>query len=188
MVDLVCGKLLMMFRNFINKKEFSSFIFDVDGVFTDGKFFYSNQGKELKSFGADDHDALIVMKNFLNIQIVTSDKRGFSISSKRVSEDLRFPLELVHSSKRLAWIMENFELSKTIYMGDGICDIEIFKEVGFSICPSNSLAAVKKYADYVTQAPGGDRAIAEACLFVLSRFFSIGLAEFLSYSKLKGEG
>jgi 3-deoxy-D-manno-octulosonate 8-phosphate phosphatase (KDO 8-P phosphatase) len=184
MVDLIYGSHLLMFRNIVDKKVFSNFIFDVDGVFTDGKFFYSSRGKEFKSFGADDHDALLVMKKFINIEIVTSDKRGFSISSKRVAEDLGFPLELVHSSKRLDWIIKNFELSKTIYMGDGICDIEIFKEVAYSICPSNSLAVVKKYADHVTESPGGDRAIAEACLFVLSKFFNIGLPEFFSNLRL----
>ena len=34
------------------------FILDVDGVMTDGKFYYSAEGKIFKSFGADDSDAL----------------------------------------------------------------------------------------------------------------------------------
>jgi 3-deoxy-D-manno-octulosonate 8-phosphate phosphatase (KDO 8-P phosphatase) len=187
MDGLIYGELLMIFKKRINIEKFSNLILDVDGVFTDGKFLYSNQGKVFKSFGADDHDALRVTKNFLSIQIVTSDNRGFSISSKRVSEDLGFHLELVKSTERLDWIRKNYDLSKTIYMGDGICDIEIFEKVGFAICPFNSLLVVKQHADYVTKSSGGDRAIAEACLFILNRFFGIDLEEFMTYLRLDSE-
>ena len=37
------------------------FIFDVDGVLSDGKFYYSVDGKVLKVFGPDDHDALQIV-------------------------------------------------------------------------------------------------------------------------------
>ena len=41
------------------KKKFKNLVIDVDGVMTDGKFYYSVDGKILKAFGADDHDALL---------------------------------------------------------------------------------------------------------------------------------
>ena len=34
------------------------FILDVDGVFTDGKFLYTKDGKVMKIFGPEDNDAL----------------------------------------------------------------------------------------------------------------------------------
>ena len=45
------------------------------------------------------------------------------------------------------------------------------KEVGYSIAPSNSDPNAQKYASYVTQRSGGNRAVAEACLHLLEKFF-----------------
>jgi 3-deoxy-D-manno-octulosonate 8-phosphate phosphatase (KDO 8-P phosphatase) len=42
--------------------KFKIFIIDVDGVMTDGKFYYSDKGKVMKVFGADDNDALSLLK------------------------------------------------------------------------------------------------------------------------------
>jgi len=56
-------------------------------------------------------------------------------------------------------------------MGDGIFDHYVFKKIGYSIAPGNANSVAKKYADYVTKRNGGDRAVAEACLHILERFF-----------------
>ena len=58
------------------------FILDVDGVMTTGEFFYSEEGKLLKIFGPDDHDALSLLKSYMDIRFITGDKKGFKISQK----------------------------------------------------------------------------------------------------------
>ena len=73
------------------------FILDVDGVMTTGQFLYSKKGKEFKVFGPDDSDALKILKEFLPIYFISADKRGFSISKKRIEKDMGFTLELVSS-------------------------------------------------------------------------------------------
>ena len=65
------------------EKKFKNLIIDIDGVMTDGKFYYSVDGKILKAFGADDHDALSILKKYMNIIFVTGDKKGFKISKKK---------------------------------------------------------------------------------------------------------
>ena len=45
------------------------------------------------------------------------------------------------------------------------------KKVGFSIAPANANSIAKKYADYITERSGGDRAVAEACIYILEKFF-----------------
>ena len=57
-------------------------------------------------------------------------------------------------------------------MGDGIFDHYVFRKVGYSICPANGAAVTKRYANFVTTCAGGDRAVAEACLHILERFFT----------------
>jgi len=46
------------------------------------------------------------------------------------------------------------------------------KEVGYSIAPANSDKIAKEYADFVTDRSGGDRAVAEACLYIMEKFFT----------------
>ena len=65
--------------------KFKNFILDVDGVFTDGSFYYSEEGKLLKKFGDADNDALSFLKDKLHIEMITGDKRGFPISKKLVA-------------------------------------------------------------------------------------------------------
>ena len=68
----------------MTNKKYTNLIIDVDGVMTDGKFYYTNDGKVMKAFGADDHDALSILKNYMNIIFVTGDKKGFKISKKEL--------------------------------------------------------------------------------------------------------
>jgi 3-deoxy-D-manno-octulosonate 8-phosphate phosphatase (KDO 8-P phosphatase) len=149
------------------KKKYKNLILDVDGVFTDGKFHYTAEGKVIKVFGDADNDALSILKNMLHIEMITGDKRGFPISKKRIHEDMGFPISLVSTFKRAEWIKERFDPQQTIYMGDGIYDPLVFKEVGFSIAPANAFINTKKYADYVTVSRGSEGAVAEAVIYVL---------------------
>lgn len=168
------------------RNKIKNFILDVDGVLTDGQFYYSVEGKMMKSFGPDDHDALLLLKPFLNIAVVTGDKKGFEISRKRVEEDMKFPIHLVSTFDRIKWIKENFNSEETIYMGDGIFDAAVFEQVAYGIAPANAFYKTKEKANFVTRSRGGDSAVAEACLHILEEFF-----EPIDLSKLvleKGEG
>ena len=64
------------------------FILDVDGIMTNGSFFYTSEGKFMKAFGPDDNDGLSLLKEYLDIRFVTGDKKGFPISKKRIFEDM----------------------------------------------------------------------------------------------------
>ncbi len=147
-----------------------TFILDVDGVLTDGGFYYTEEGKVLKKFGADDNDALSLLRPYMDIIFVTGDKRGFRISEKRIN-DMHFELQLVSTIKRIEWIKEKFNPEDVIYMGDGIFDHYVMKEVGYAIATADADEHAKKYADYVTKRCGGRRAVSEACLHILEKFF-----------------
>lgn len=147
------------------------FILDVDGVMTTGQFIYSEAGKQMKIFGPDDNDALNLLKSFIQIRFISGDKKGFSISNKRINEDMNFKLDLVSTNRRIEWIKDLYDPKEIIYMGDGIFDHYVMKEVGYSIAPSNADKLAKKSSNYVTERAGGDRAVAEACLHIMDKFF-----------------
>ena len=147
------------------------FILDVDGVLTNGQFLYDSTGKTMKIFGPDDNDALSLLRSYLEIHFVTGDRKGFNITKKRVVDHMNYPLDLVSTISRIGWIKERYSLDKVIYMGDGIFDHYVFKQVGYAIATNDADANAIKYADYVTIRSGGNRAVAEACLHILERFF-----------------
>lgn len=151
---------------------FKYFVLDVDGVLTDGRFYYTSEGKVMKAFGPDDHDALLLLKPYVDIFFVTGDRKGFDISKKRIVDDMKFPLELVSTFKRVEWMEEQgFNLSEIVYMGDGIFDGKVFEKVAYSIAPENAFHLTKEKADYVTPSRGGDSAVASACVHLLEKFF-----------------
>lgn len=148
------------------------FILDVDGVMTDGQFHYSVDGKIIKIFGADDSDGLSLLSPYLEIRFVSGDHRGFEISKKRIVDDMKYKLDLVSTIKRIEWIKERWDPKTVIYMGDGIFDHYVFREVGYSIAPANGDEYLKTVANYVTLRKGGDRTVAEASLHILEKFFT----------------
>lgn len=149
----------------------AAFVLDVDGVMTDGRSHYSGDGKVMKVFGPDDHDALRLLAPVMDIHFVSADRRGLPISRARIERDMGFPLELVSSRARLAWIEARWPGERVIYMGDGFYDRFVFEGVGYGISVCDADEDTRAAADYVTRRSGGDRAVAEACKHVLDRFF-----------------
>ena len=147
------------------------FILDVDGVMTTGQFFYTESGKKMKVFGPDDNDALSLLKPYIEIRFVTGDKKGFEITKKRILEDMKYPLDLVSTIRRVDWISTYYQLNSVIYMGDGIFDHYVMKKVGYAIATANADPEAKKCAHYITARVGAERAVAEACLHIMEKFF-----------------
>jgi 3-deoxy-D-manno-octulosonate 8-phosphate phosphatase (KDO 8-P phosphatase) len=148
------------------------FVLDVDGVMTNGQFLYTADGKVMKIFGPDDNDGLSLLSQYIEIRFITGDKKGFPISKKRIVDDMKFELDVVSTIRRVEWIKDRYPLENVIYMGDGIFDHYVMREVAYSIAPSNADKRCKQYAQYVTERSGGDRAVAEACLHIMEKFFT----------------
>ncbi len=172
-----------------DKSKPSVFILDVDGVMTTGHFLYTVEGKVMKVFGPDDNDGLSLLKGSLDIRFVTGDKKGYAISKKRIVDDMGFDLDVVSTVRRAEWIAERYPLDSVIYMGDGIFDHYVMAKVGYSIAPANADKNAKAYASFVTERSGGDRAVAEASMHILEKFFTPFDPEQLpnSQQKLSGE-
>lgn len=155
----------------MKKLKPKNFIIDVDGVLTDGAFHYSVDGKVVKVFGANDNDALQMIKDTLQIRMVSGDKRGFAITKKRI-DDMGFPLDLVSTFERIDWLRKKGNCAETIYMGDGIFDALVFHVVGYAIAPANAFFKTKEAAHFVTKTRGGEGAVAEAVWHIMKKFFT----------------
>jgi len=148
------------------------FVLDVDGVMTTGQFLYSSEGKAFKVFGPDDADGLALLRRFLPIRFITGDHRGFPISERRIHHDMGYELDLVSTTKRVDWLAERYDLARVVFMGDGIFDHLVMRRVGYAIAPQNAHPYAKACAQFITPGAGGQRAVAEACLHLLERFYT----------------
>lgn len=148
---------------------------DVDGVLTDGSFYYDETGKCLKKFGRDDADALKILKKNLpeaEVHFCSSDFHGFGITTKRIN-DMGYEVDKVSVKDRPSWIVENFrkdESNYVVYIGDSFVDIPVYKAADFSCCVDNGHYLAQAEADYVSDMKGGDGGFADCVLEVLSKF------------------
>lgn len=144
-------------------------ILDIDGVLTDGKLIYNNLGKAYKVFGPHDKDGLKIIQKYLNIQFITADRVGFSISHARIVKDWKYNescLHLVPEEQRLEWFNTNCDLSTTAFIGDGIHDAPILSIVKAGIAPASARIEAKEAAKYVTPSKAGEGAVLDACLWL----------------------
>lgn len=152
-------------------KQIHTLILDVDGVITDGRFFYDLNGRKvLKCFGPDDSDALKLISKRINVIFVSADRRGFAISKARV-EDMGYEIFNISSNDRLDWIKSKFDITNSCYIGDGFYDSFILKQCAYSITMSGSSIASTLVSNYVTSSPGGNRGVSEAILHLCAVFF-----------------
>lgn len=145
------------------------FILDVDGVFTDGTFYYSSGGKVMKKFGPHDSDGIKLIRARTKVKVfaISADHRGFEITRSRM-DDMGIPLTLVAEDDRYDYLKNTYPKEKTAFMGDGPSDAKFIAECRFGIAPRNGVEECKKNARFVTGRCGGDGAVYEACKRLLT--------------------
>ena len=123
----------MQNEKFDKNNNYKVLILDVDGVMTDGKFFYDENGKSFKIFGPDDSDALGIIKHLLEVRFVTGDRKGFKISKRRIVDDMGFKLDLVSTLKRLEWIEERYDQAQLFTWGTEYLTTLLCKELDIQL-------------------------------------------------------
>jgi D-arabinose 5-phosphate isomerase GutQ len=136
--------------------KYNYLISDVDGVLTDGGHYYNNSGKFIKKFGSNDKDALKILneKYFNKIIFVTADKNGFDISRKRIVDELGYELKLLNvKSERIDFFSKISK--KSVYIGDGIYDSELFSYFDLSFSLLDSTPQAKKLSKVILNTNAG---------------------------------
>ena len=145
--------------NFKKKlRDINTFIFDVDGVLTDGGLYILPSGEFMRKMNAKDGYALklALMKGY-SIAIITGGKEN---NIKERLNKLGIKNIFLNAHNKLP-ILENYlqknnlDVHKTLYMGDDIPDLECMKKVGLSCCPKNAVTELKDIADYISPLNGG---------------------------------
>lgn len=145
-------------------------LLDVDGVLTDGRIIYDNQGNELKAFDVKDgHGLKMLQRAGIKIGIITG--RQSEVVVKRAAE---LGIEILYQ-KALNKLDPYNEIlaaqgltdQQVAYVGDDVVDLPILRRVGFSATVADAVPEVLPLVDYVATRPGGRGAVREICDLLL---------------------
>ncbi len=146
-------------------------ILDVDGVMTDGRLYFSEQGEIFKAFNILDGLGIKLLRSSgVEVAIITGRKSG--ALDKRTSdlgikylwqgrEDKRVALDELLAELSLGY-------SEVAHVGDDLPDLPVMQTVGLGIAVANAYSFVTRHADWCTTAKGGEGAVREACDFIMS--------------------
>lgn len=145
-------------------------LLDVDGILTDGRIIYDNQGNELKAFDVKDgHGLKMLQRAGIKIGIITG--RQSEVVTRRAAElgiDILFQKALTKLDPyREILAAEGLVDEQVAYMGDDVVDLPILRRVGFSATVADAVPDVKPLVDYVTTRCGGRGAVREVCDLLL---------------------
>ena len=145
-------------------------LLDVDGVMTDGRIIYDNQGNELKAFDVKDgHGLKMLQRAGITVGIITG--RSSDLVARRAAElgiDILYQKALNKLEPYLEILSEQGLADRQVaYVGDDIVDLPVLRRVGFGVTVADANPEVLPLVDYVTQRPGGRGAVREVCDLLL---------------------
>ena len=140
--------------------------FDIDGVFTDGRFTLADDGTESKAFHTQDGFGVRRLID-LGIQVAVISGRKSGAVEIRMRELGVQHVHLACKDKVAAFasILETLGITaeESAYVGDDIPDLPLLKHAGASFAVANAVPEVRETCDFVTSAAGGHGAVREVC-------------------------
>jgi 3-deoxy-D-manno-octulosonate 8-phosphate phosphatase (KDO 8-P phosphatase) len=143
-------------------KEVTTFIFDVDGVLTDGSILASDSGEFLRSYNIKDGYALqLAVKRGYLVCVISGGK---GVAMEKRFEGLRLQEVFLGVSDKVEVyntlvVKYNLRPSQVLYMGDDVPDIKIMELVGVPTCPADAVPDVKAVSTYISPYDGGKTAV-----------------------------
>lgn len=149
----------MLFDQF---KRVKAFVFDVDGVLSDGSVLVNDQGEQWRAFNIKDGYALqLAVKKGYPIAIITGG-RSPGVRKRMEGLGIQDVYMGIHDKKAVLhdWLSGNrLTLADILYMGDDIPDLENMKIAGFPTCPADAVEEIKAVSAYISAKRGGEGAV-----------------------------
>ena len=132
-------------------KDITTFIFDYDGVMTNGDVLVDANGVPLRSTNVKDGYALQL-----------AARLGYNIEKRM--EMLGIKDVFVRSASKVEVLQKymeakNLKPEQIIYMGDDLPDYPVMKMVGLPVCPADAVPEIKDISLYISHCGGGKGAV-----------------------------
>ncbi len=148
---------MLNFKQKLN--NITTLMFDVDGVFTDGKVLVMESGEMVRNMNSKDGYAIhLAVQKAYRVVIISG---GNNIAVKNVLERTGVKDVFINQHDKLACYLDylktnNLKDEEVVFMGDDLPDHEIMSRVGLAVCPKDAVADIKKICQYVSDKNGGE--------------------------------
>lgn len=145
--------------------------FDVDGVFTDGRIYLSDDGVESKAFCTQDGFGVRrLLASGVEVAVISGRHSG---AVERRMQELGVRHVVQGCTDKVAALDAiigalGVSVDECVYVGDDVPDLPLLERVGYSVAVANAVSRVRDSCDYTTLAAGGFGAVREVCDLVLS--------------------
>lgn len=162
-------------QKLINRaKAIRLLLLDVDGVLTDGRLYYGNNGEELKAFNIQDGLGIkLLQRNSIQVGIITG--RSSELVARRASE-LGIELIVQGREDKLTALQETLnamdkgsqlQMEQIAFLGDDLPDVAVIRQVGLGVAVANARKFVADNAHWQTTEKGGHGAVRELAEMIL---------------------
>ena len=139
-------------------QDISTFVFDVDGVLTDGSVLLLDNGLQARTMNVKDGLALqMALKNGYNVLVISGGSSAPVINRLQYLGLTEIHLGLKDKLKFLEGYIQQNQLkwNQTLFMGDDLPDIPVLEKVGLPCCPADAVIEVRKISKYISPVNGG---------------------------------
>ncbi|MFH1655370.1 MAG: HAD-IIIA family hydrolase [Candidatus Omnitrophota bacterium] len=151
-------------------KKIKLLILDVDGVLTNGKIIFDENGKQLKFFDVQDGLGVVLLRRAGIKTIIISARysRTVNVRAKdmKVFKIYQNSEDKLHTYKKILKQLKLKE-SQTCFVGDELIDIPVLRRAGLAVAVANAAPEVKRVANYITRKKGGNGAVREVIELIL---------------------
>lgn len=138
--------------------QIKAFVFDVDGVLTDGTVHVTETGEQLRRFSIKDGYALqLAVKRGFPIAII-SGGRSQSVVSRLQGlgiQHIYIGVDTKLDAFEEFLLIHDLSTTQIAYMGDDIPDLPVMQKVGLATCPADAAEEIKAIAAYISPKNGG---------------------------------
>ena len=146
-------------------------VLDVDGVLTDGRLYFDNQGNEMKAFCTRDGLGIrAVQQQGVTVALITGREsqivanRASNLGIEHVYQGRNDKLNAFHE----LLLATGMEAPTICYAGDDWVDIPVLDRVGLAVTVPEADDLVKSHAHWITSRPGGNGAVRQICDLILA--------------------
>lgn len=157
-------------RAFPQTRQIRLAVFDVDGVLSDGRLYYSAAGDALKAFDVRDGMGMKLLRDAgIELAILTSrSSPGVQLRAEDLGvQHLQQGVADKYSAFAALLAALNLAPREAAFLGDDLVDLPVLQSCGFGATVADAPAILKRHADYVTRARGGRGAAREFCEIIL---------------------
>tara|TARA_B110000444_G_scaffold22112_1_gene18375 strand:+ start:787 stop:1317 length:531 start_codon:yes stop_codon:yes gene_type:complete len=144
--------------------QIKTFIFDVDGVLTDGKVLVTTKGEMYRALDTKDGYAIkcAILQGYKIVIISGGTNEGIRDRFKALGISDIY-LGAHHKLDPFQDLIDNYDLNpeEILFVGDDIPDIPIMEKVGISCCPADAVSDVKSIVNYISHKNGGQGCVRE---------------------------